>query len=266
MKLAILLTGQLRTFDMVKFSHMNTILSQYDCDVFLSIDLQNLLQCEYKNTTNETHSDIVKHAISFFNPIDYFTLYNFDDEFNNIKNKTHEYIDNFQLLFRQYYIVKHAYGLLINHINKTNTKYDIIMRLRFDQLLWTDDINLDGIYNNKLNTILYNKYNTELLNRFTKDKKIIFKEVPDNTIYIFGFGDFLHYKYANDQFFYHNDTILNNIFNFYDNILNLMLYCFENKIGNKGALIECIFYLYLKNNNIDIKLSTIKGIFIRENI
>lgn len=73
------------------------------------------------------------------------------------------------------------------------------------------------IYDNKLKTILYNESNIRLLDELTKDKKIFFEEVLDNTIYLLGFGSFSHYKYANDQFFYHNSTLLNYIFNFYDN-------------------------------------------------
>ena len=80
-----------------------------------------------------------------------------------------------------------------------------------------------------------------------------------------GFGDFKHYKYANDQFFYHNQSILAQMFRFYDNILRIMKYCNKKKIGNDGALIECIFYLYItKFNNINIKRSNISGFFIRE--
>jgi hypothetical protein len=53
--------------------------------------------------------------------------------------------------------------------------------------------------------------------------------------------------------------------NFYDNISYIMNYCYENNIGNKGCLIECIFYLYItKFNNIILKQSNISGIFIRQ--
>ena len=52
---------------------------------------------------------------------------------------------------------------------------------------------------------------------------------------------------------------------FYDNIFKIMNYCFENNIGNEGALIECIFYLYITQfNNINLKKSNISGIFIRQ--
>jgi len=268
MKIAILLTGQLRTFDMVKYLHMNSLINKYNTDVFLGIDICNSFQCEYKNSTIQTNKQNINNAINFFNPIDTFILDDFDDEFNKIISDEFNKINfsQFQLLFRQYYVVKNTYNLLINHINKKNEKYDIILRLRFDQFIFSNEVPIPPqIYNNILNTILYNENNTNIVKNYTEDKKFIFDEVNDNSIYVFGFGDFNHYKYANDQFFYHNQSILIKMFEFYDNILPIMKYCNETQIGNKGALIECIFYLYItKFNNINLKQSNISGIFIRE--
>ena len=264
MKIAVLLTGQLRTFDMVKYLHMNTLISKYDCDVFMSINLDNILQCENKNSHEKTINEKIENALYFFKPVDYIILDNFNDEIERIKRTMNFWDDSYKLLFIQYYVVKNAYNLLINHINKSGVQYDIIIRLRFDQFIFTDGMSFGEIYDNKLETILYNESNIRLLDELTKDKKIFFEEVLDNTIYLLGFGDFFHYKYANDQFFYHNSTILNYIFNFYDRISDLIEYCNNNEIGNKGALIECIFHLYLTNNNIYIKKSNISGIFIRE--
>jgi hypothetical protein len=266
-KIAVLLTGQLRTYKMLKYLHMNSLISKYNSDVFMGIDVCNELQCEYKNSTDKTQNNDIDDAKTFFKPIDCFILDKYDDKFNDIQKKTNHNIKWAQLLFRQYYIVKNTYKLLIDYINKTNTKYDIIIRLRFDQLIWTNDINLDIIFDNNLKTIIYNDTNIKLLNNLTKNKTIKFDEVEDNTIYVFGFGDFKHYKYANDQFFYHNHSILYNMYNFYDNIFDIMMYCIENNIANKGASIECFFYLYItKYNNIKIKVSNINGIFIREKL
>jgi len=253
---------------MVKFLHMNTLISKYDTDVFLGIDLCNKFQCEYKNSESETSNEELDKVIHFFKPINFFLLNGFDNEFNEIKNNFEYDIEFSKLLFEQYYVVKNTYKLLIEHINKTNTKYDLILRLRFDQYIWTDEMDYNNLlYNTQLNTILYNEENTKLLDDLTKNKKICFDEVNDNTIYLFGFGEFKHYNYANDQFFYHNHTVLDIMYNFYDNMIHIMKYCNDNKIGNQGALIECMFNLYLtKYNNIQIKQSNIKGIFIRERI
>jgi hypothetical protein len=269
MKVAVLLTGQLRTFEMVKHLHMNSLILQYNADVFLGIDVSNKYQCVYENSTNKTNTTIVNNAINFFNPIDTFILDDFTDEFNNIiTSKFNKYnkinLSSYKCCFRQYYVVKNTYKMLINHINKGNN-YDLIIRLRFDQFIFSNEVPINPqIYDNVSNKILYNENNINILNNYTKDKKFIFDEVNDNTIHVFGFGDYKHYKIANDQFFFHNQSILIQMFEFYDNILPLLNYCYENNIGNLHAWIECIFYLYITNNNINLKKSNIYGIFVRE--
>lgn len=254
MKVAILLTGQLRTFEMLKYFHLNTLILKYDADVFLGIDLNNQYQCEYKNLTTPTTLNEANKAINFFTPIDTFILNDFHLKDDNV------------LLFRQYYVVKKVYEMLKTHSNNNNIKYDLIIRMRFDQLIYSNEVPIPtSLWNKELSTILYNKENIHILKNYSLDKKFIFEEVNNNTIYVFGFGDFQHYKYANDQFFYHNHYLLEKIMNFYDNIHYIRNYCYENNIGNKGCLIECIFYLYITQfNNITLKQSNICGFFIRQ--
>jgi hypothetical protein len=268
MKIAILLTGQLRTFEMLKYLHMNALIKHYDADVFLGIDVCNNFQTEHnKNSTHQTNVECVNNAIHFFNPIDTFILDDFTDEFNKIKsNPTTINVSQFQGMFRQYYVVKNTYKMLINHIAGNCKKYDLILRLRFDQLLFSNEVPIaPEIYDNLSKTVLYNETNINALKHYSIDKKFIFEEISDNSIYVFGYGDFLHYKYANDQFFYHNHSILIKMFEFYDNILTLLEYCYKNGIGQNGAIYECIFYLYITQfNTINLKKSNICGIFIRE--
>lgn len=251
MKVAVLLTGQLRTVDMLKYLHLNTLILPYDADVFLGIDLNNKKQREYKNSTEETTLEEANKTIDFFKPINSFIL----DDINPV-----------QLILRQYYVVKKTYEMLKIYSDNNNIKYDLIIRLRFDQLLFSKEIPIQPkLWDNKLKTVLYNQGNINILENYSKGKKLIFEEVNDNTIYVFAFGDFKHYKYANDQFFYHNHTLLEKMMNFYDNINDIMTYCNTHNIGNKGAVIECIFYLYItKFNNIILKQSNIHGIFIRQ--
>ena len=156
--------------------------------------------------------------------------------------------------------------MLINHIAGNCKKYDLILRLRFDQLLFSNEVPIaPEIYDTYLNTVSYTENNIITLKNYSIDKKFIFEEISDNSIYVFGYGDFLHYKYANDQFFYHNHSILIKMFEFYDNILTLLEYCYDNRIGQHGAGIECAFYLYItKFNTINLKKSNIGGFFIRE--
>ena len=104
-------------------------------------------------------------------------------------------------MFQQYYVVKNTYKLLLNHINNGN-HYDLIIRLRFDQFIFSDEVHIPSqIYDTSYNAILYNQQNNDILKKWTEDKTFIFDEIEDNTLYVFGIGDFKHYKFANDQFF-----------------------------------------------------------------
>jgi hypothetical protein len=256
MRVAILLTGQLRTFEMLKHLHMNALIKQYNADVFLGIDVNNKYQHNYQNSTNTTSLQEVNNAIDFFKPIDTFIL----NDYAIFKKNHYSH-----LVFRQYYVVKKVYKMLKKYSDNNNITYDLIIRLRFDQYIYSKEVPIaPGIYNTDLNTILYNQENIDKLKNFSIDKKFIFEEVNNNTIYVFGFGDFKHYKYANDQFFYHDHSLLETIMNFYDNMFDLDIYCNDNKIGNEGARPECIFYLYITLNNIAIKKTNIEGIFIRQ--
>jgi len=264
-KIAILLTGQLRTCEMVKYLHMNTLISKYESDVFLSIDLDNTLQCESKNSKNKTTLEQVENIVDFFKPKHYFVLENFDNEFHKLQSNTKIDLTPYKILFQQYHVVNNAYQMLIKYMEKTNTTYDMIIRLRFDQFIWTNETHIFENLQMVNNNILYNDENTHLIDEHSKDKTLIFDNIcNDNSIYLFGFGNFLHYNYANDQFWYHNSILIVEISNFYNNMLEMLKYCFDNDIGNKGALIECMFYTYLKKKNINMKQSRVKGIFIRE--
>ena len=266
MKVAVLLTGQLRTFEMVKYLHMNSLILKYNTDVFLGIDICNKYQTEHKNSTIRTNMQTVKDAIQFFKPVETFILEDFTDEFNKIQKDEKEFdLSNYRPMFQQYYVVKQTYKMLIDRINN-GEKYDIIIRLRFDQFLFSDEVPIaPQLYDDILKKIAYNTNNTTILQNYTKDKTFIFEEIHDNTIYVFGFGDYKHYKYVNDQFFYHTQSILTQMFEFYDNILSLLKYCQQNEIGHVGATYECILYVYVKHsNNIQVKKSNIYGIFIRE--
>lgn len=302
MKIALLLTGQLRTVDMVKYLHMNSIIKKYDVDVFLSMDLNNSKQCLYENNIEYTNLEKIKKIISFFKPIDYYICNDYSKEFQKIQKKNIEIgtisnINNhFMLLFEQYYIVKQAYKLLKEHIKKTNTKYDLIIRVRFDQFIWTDESHdiIQLINKTVDNKIIYNSDNIELLNKISENQTINFtpfhmfdaksetnsqlitasegdflnekicNKPNDKVIYLLGFGDFCHYKYANDQFWFHNSNLIDVISRFYDNIYKLLFSAIKNDTGNCGAMIEHLWYTYLVNNNINIQKSNVCGVFVRE--
>ena len=249
MKVAVLLTGQLRTFEMVKHLHMNALISKYNADVFLGINPDNNhVNTKIKNNC-KTDSETISKAIAFYKPIDTFILDKFD--FGD---------DWTRRLFIQYYVVKHTYKMLIHHSTTHTIKYDLIIRLRFDHFIYSKDVPIP----HQINPNIYDIHNSDIINNHTVDKKFIFDEINNNTLYVFGFGVHEHYKYANDQFFYHNHSLIQIMFEFYDNLFTIKKYCNTNNIGNKGAMIECMLYLYItKFNNINLKHSSIGGIAVR---
>ena len=70
-KVALLLTGQLRTWNMCKII-VDKLKQLYDIDIFLSIDANNLLQNEYENNTQLTQKDEIDAVINYFLPKDTF--------------------------------------------------------------------------------------------------------------------------------------------------------------------------------------------------
>jgi hypothetical protein len=265
MKIAVLLTGQLRTFNMVKYLHLNSLISQYDTDVFLSIDLDNSLQCLYKNNKSKTNMEDAKNAINFFKPKGHFILEDFNAEFNKIKQINPCIRESEKLLFEQYYVVKNAYRLMLEHIDKTNTKYDAVIRLRFDQFIWSNECAFIFQGVNKIgNKIIYNKENIDKLNAISKGRKIIVPFLADNNIYLFGWGPFKDYNYANEQFWYHNHSLIKMIYNFYDDMPKLLENAIKNNKGQQGALIEHLWYKYITKNKINMNKSSIRGEFVRE--
>lgn len=277
MKIALLLTGQLRTVDLVKYVHMNTIIKQYDTDVFLSIDPNNTLQCAKQNSTQKTENKKIKELVAFFKPKGIYVLNDFSQESNRLnaifkartqdENLNMRNINIFKILFEQYYVVKKAYELMIDYAHRTKTEYDLIIRLRFDQFVWSgENYLLEQMERSKNNDIYYNENNINLIKILSENQKIDFENMNDNDIHVFGFGQFENskYNYANDQFFYHKKKIVPLIKNFYNSILDEMIYCFRNSIGNKGGMIECIWYNYLTKHNINLVKTNVKGLFVRE--
>ena len=255
MKVALLLTGQLRTHEMVKHIQMNSLIRHYDMDIFMSIDLDNSIQTAHKNPTDRTDISAANAAIEFFKPNDYCII---------------ESPPVLQIpRMRQYYVVKKAYELLKNYKNKTKTVYDVIMRLRFDQILYPENIdvrnkleraNSDSMFDN----VIFNETNRSYLNALSADQKIMLHPVEDNHIHVFGFGDYKHYKYVNDQFFYHNESLIDSMFEFYEHIPELSAICDAQNVKT-DARTEYIFYLYLQKMGITHKQTHIIGEFVRAN-
>jgi hypothetical protein len=89
MKIALIITGQLRTYKLCGNILKNTVIDKYDTDVFLSIDTCNTLQNDDLNYTNNSSDNDIQDAINFYNPKDVFINNNYDVIFEKLEvNKT----------------------------------------------------------------------------------------------------------------------------------------------------------------------------------
>jgi len=71
MKIALLITGQLRTYTLCKSNIKSLIIDTYDADVYLSIDRSNALQVDNANPVDPTQDATIADALAFFKPIDH---------------------------------------------------------------------------------------------------------------------------------------------------------------------------------------------------
>lgn len=301
MKIAILLTGQLRTWNLCKYIIKN-IQESYDTDIFLSVDLCNLEQHEYKNSTEETSKIILQEAIDFYKPTLYYYNDNYDDtDFNNIiQNTNYEFQEkismseseiashtfstgkylkfkhlykknlsknkeihsvnkiNLKKLSQQYFYVFKAYELLEKHITDKKEKYDAVLRLRFDQLIWNQEFYFSS------SDIIPNDENIEIIKNKLNHIKLQVDIPKSNEICVLGGGVFYNYGYVNDQFWVHHQNNIEEMKLFY----KFLPYIIQNSINNfwpcHGCWIEHFFAVYLFNQNITIKRSLLNGIYIRE--
>jgi hypothetical protein len=240
----------------------------------MSIDGNNLLQTEQKNSTAATTQTDISDAIEFFSPIDHFVSYDYTDEFNNVLLKLdmtnilkYANINYIKLTFQQYYIVEKAYKMLESHIDRTGTKYDLIVRLRFDQYLCSDsttNILSKLIRIPDTNKIIYNDENIKIMKTVTKDLTIELDTDVPNQVHVFGYGPFHHYHYVNDQFFTHGQHLISTVSKFYKEMPSIINKCAVTVYPTKGCTPEYLWYMFLMNHNITIARSKNSGFFIRE--
>lgn len=287
MKIAILLTGNLRTWRLCGHIIKNCLIDQYDCDVFMSIDLDNTLQHENQNFSSDTILNEIEDAIEFYKPKKVFTGNGYTDNLLDkiltettycvaspspkveLKNSQY-YINLFsisktiikqkidrmsmKIIFEQYFYVKKAYELLQEYITENQTDYDKIIRLRFDQLIWSDEFYVELQSNNV--GVIYNDQNIEFVKNL--NRKLQMDTPLTNEIYVFGCG--IYHNYVNDQFWVHGKDLITYMKSFYDILPDIINSCSE-AYPSFGAYIEHFFALYLKN--LKIMRSCVSGVFVR---
>ena len=120
MKVALLLTGQIRTNELCRHIFKKTLIEKYDVDTFLSIDTDNKLQEASLNSTEKTSYDVISNAIEYYNPVDSYVCETYDDLFKEkqqLLDNNLPYDKRYKMLLERYYIVYKAYEMLQLHVN-----------------------------------------------------------------------------------------------------------------------------------------------------
>jgi hypothetical protein len=269
MKVALLITGQLRTYELCKHVVKHTLIDKYDTDVFLSINKCNTNTTQdCVNSTHET-DDKIKDAIQYYNPIN---SYVWDESDENLIDSLRQLNPNlpsdrrYKSILQQYYIVSKAYEMLKNHIHITGIKYDIVIRLRFDQFIFSIPSPLSKyvIYNSKNSRVI--KYDIDNINNIKKECeniKIELDNPKDNELYVFGFN--IHNNqndYVNEQFWAHSSDLINVMSELYNELPILINnYSF---FAIHYAFYEVLFYRFLSSKNIKLCKSNVIGEFCYE--
>ena len=307
MKKAVIITGQLRTNELVKWFHKHSFFDD-NCDIFLSIDTDNTTQLLYKNDTDKTTDDLVTETIKFYKPKKYyisnadvdteiihedykdlcnrpFVYYDINNLNNNNKQteinlfligQQEEHMKNsidiknisfnnanmkkgcltensIKGLFRQFYFVKKGYELLSAYKNENNVNYDIVIRIRFDHVLLTNNFinNELNKFTIKDNNITFCEDNLKLAQNI-KNLDLNFDKISNNTINVMGAGVYKKYVYVNDFFWTHGDDLIEKMLKFYEQLHDIISFSMNNFFPIYGAGIEHYFAIFLFKNNIDI--------------
>jgi len=166
---------------------------------------------------------------------------------------------------RQYFAVNQCYNMLIEHIIITGTKYDLIIRLRFDQLIWSENDDwLSNFEKNSENVPLYNEENINIIKNSSIKRSLQLDDSEENTICVFGGGIIKTYGYVNDQFWIHGIDLIHKMSQFYKMLFGIINETHKEHMPYSGGNIEHIFLRFLFENNIKIKKTNVKGTFIRE--
>lgn len=269
MKIALLLTGQLRTYRLNRHIIKNAIINKYDTDVFISIDSSNTYQDANLNTKEETTAATIKDVISFYNPCDYFVCYDYSSIFSKIKPylnpiSNFQNIDNYQGIFEQYYIVNKAYEMLMDYKKKTHTNYDIIIRLRFDHIIWPRSFEFPSNLISSKKTIYYNSISENIIEKISKEISIRFEIPNNNEVYTAGYGNINNLDYVNDHFWFHSDSSIDIFHSYYDKLIDIINNYFKDNRLIGSPWYEVAFSYFIKMNKVDVSVTNIVGLFSRE--
>jgi hypothetical protein len=285
MKVALLITGELRTFEFCKHVIKSAIIDKYDTDVFLALSCQ------------EDKLEEMNKVIDFFKPIETHIA----DNLNYIENHMElvnigEYlkctpfgtdpqqssifhIHLIRRILTVFHSVYHAYRLLKRHSDNNSVTYDHIFRIRTDHIVWSDVINefrqdftwtpQGHINANIADIMLYNK-SIDSIKNISRLIEVNFDIPIKNTIYVSNHGTTPSISFKNSlgwcdaDYWIHSHDLIPTIMTMFDSLPEILNESFSPDTFPKGPTVETFFCKFLQKHNITIKNSRIKTMLVLE--
>jgi hypothetical protein len=265
MKVALLLTGQPRSHKLCRNNIKSVLIDKYDTDVFMAINTTG-------HTSNTAGQRDIDDLIKFYNPRDSIIL----DSYNNIFKKDISKFDDsiidilpvirLKILCEQFYVVKKAYELLLNYVTQTGTKYDIVIRTRFDTLILESDLK-DQIDNMKIYSHFgdFDESVIDDIKEISKDTDLNLYIPKSNEICVEDWKIVnSKLEYANDFIWSHSFDLSPIMYEYYDEIFNIV-----NEMAKTGlsmlntAYYEIFFGRFIESHNFKLVKNEFKVKIIR---
>jgi hypothetical protein len=148
-KIAVLVTGQLRDYQVNIFNHLEHLIKPNSTDVFVYACTRNTMHSlgpnvvqSYTTTTQKTKEEIVKECKNFYG--DYLKKI----DVNENETNPHDLYEPKTLghyregMLNQLRNVKKGYEMSQNYAKENNFEYDIIVRLRPDNCIFMNSVDL----------------------------------------------------------------------------------------------------------------------------
>lgn len=229
MKVAICLSGHLRTYDKCVSSLMSYFVYPFKADIF----------CHTWNSIGNPYSTKGNIDGAFTRPLTHAEKNNFislykpkkfiidDKPYSPLPQDDKDFLNQFSgPMFDMFYGVKMANELKCLYEKENNFKYDLVIRCRYDL-------------------------------KFKKSLDVKNMIINHNNIYIPNFGNW--HDGANDQFAIGSSYAIDVYSTYYDNVVNLFSYL------NRSTSVEEALLFHLQNNNINIIKANIDYDILRLN-
>jgi hypothetical protein len=270
MKVALLITGQLRTYKLCKYFIKHYIIDSHDTDVFMSVDLSNAL-CDDKRYIAENSSTTeVQDAVAFFKPIQYAVVDSYDSVFEEHKTNLNSSAlkrisyEKYKVILEQFYVVQKAYTLLQEHIEKTSVKYDIVIRCRFDTIFIPNSTTLSSMYIHNENSS-YAKYTEDGVYNAQTEIGILGGTLdlsfPNrNEIGVSNFSS----EWVDEHIWVHSVHNIKDFYSYYTDLFQIINDLSSENINfESGPYAEIFFRRFLRNRFIRTKHNNFKRYFCR---